>query len=638
MISKRSIQHVIEAARVEEVVGAVVSLKKRGANMWGLCPFHNEKTPSFSVSPSKGIFKCFGCGKAGDSLKFLMEHDHFSYPEAIRHLAKMYNIELEETGGGEQGTETTEADSLYIMNEFAQNLFASDLFESEEGKTLGLAYFRERGFSEATIRKWRLGYAMNSFDYLIRKATAAGHQAEMLKKAGLVKENDRGLMDFFRGRVMFAIHGLSGKPVAFAGRILGKDEKLPKYINSPETEVYHKSNTLFGIFFAKQSIRMHDECFLTEGYTDVISLAQHGIENVVASSGTSLTVDQVRLIRRYTPNITLLYDGDAAGIKAALRGMEIVLEQDMNVNVVTLPAPEDPDSYIRQHGAAALLEYIAQNKKNIVLFKAGQLSEGTGGDPVKMAAVIREIVETIALIPDPIKRSLFVRECARIMQVEENMLMTEANKIRKKKFRDKTGAGVEEARLISASESKAKHQPPPESSDDLAERDVVRVMMQFGHLIYDDESQQTTGQFLLSQIEENEIVFSNAKFQQFIQSYDAALQLNEIPDQNFFLQNENEQLRALAIEILSSPYEFSQNWLDKHKIRVETPELRYRHDADNSLHRLLLKKIMKRIRENQDEMKNSEEEAEQDKYIETHGQLMRIKNEISKRLGTVVNK
>ena len=350
MITKNSIQKVLETARIEEVVGDFVNLKKRGTNYVGLCPFHNERTPSFNVNPVRNIFKCFGCGKGGDAVNFLMEHEQFSYPEALRFIAKRYNIELEETEETAEAVEEKKLeDSLYIVNQFAKDYFSNTLFNSTEGQNIGMSYFKERGFRENIIQKFDLGYSIESTDALQKEAKAKGYNEEYLIKTGLVKQVDNGIKrDFFRGRVIFPVHNVSGKVVGFGGRILKKDEKQPKYLNSPESEVYHKSKILYGIFHARQSIRTHDECFLVEGYTDVVSLHQGGIENVVASSGTSLTVDQIKLIKRFTNNITILYDGDAAGIKAALRGLELILEEDMNVRIVLLPEPEDPDSYVQK--------------------------------------------------------------------------------------------------------------------------------------------------------------------------------------------------------------------------------------------------------------------------------------------------
>ncbi|HMQ91424.1 MAG TPA: DNA primase, partial [Flavilitoribacter sp.] len=389
MIANKTVQEVMEATKVEEVVQDFVTLKRRGVNLLGLCPFHNEKTPSFTVSPAKNIYKCFGCGKSGDGVRFLMDHEHYTFPEAIRHLARKYNIEIEEKAlSPETLAEMQYTDSLYIVNQFAVEYYQHQLHETDLGKSVGLSYFKKRGFREDTMRKFGLGFAPEQGSALTDAAVKAGHTVDFLQKVGLTTQNQR---DFFRNRVMFAIHNLSGKVIGFGGRILQKDVKAPKYINTPETEIYNKSKVLYGAFFAKQAIRQQDECILVEGYTDVISLHQAGIQNVVASSGTSLTTDQIRLIKRYTPNVKIIYDGDFAGIKAALRGVDLLLEQDLNVRIVLLPEGEDPDSYLQSVGAAVFSDYIADKSKDFVLFKADLLMKETAGDPIRRSEVIKDI-------------------------------------------------------------------------------------------------------------------------------------------------------------------------------------------------------------------------------------------------------
>ena len=427
MIPKKTVDEIIETAKIEDVIQDYVSLKRRGVNLIGLCPFHNEKTPSFTVSPAKNIFKCFGCGKGGSPVNFLMEHEQFTFPDALRHLAAKYGIEIEERQlTPEERQRQQESDSLFLVNQFAKEYYEKQLFETDIGKSIGLSYFKERGYREETIKKFGLGFAPDGKDKFTLTANNASYDITLLKKLGLTSQYGR---DFFRNRVMFCIHNLSGKVVALAGRIMVKDVKAPKYINSPETEIYHKSKVLYGAYFAKKAIRKQDECILVEGYTDVISLHQEGVENVVASSGTSLTVDQIRLIKRYTPNVKILFDGDNAGIKAALRGVDMLLEQDLNVKVVILPEGEDPDSYLRNVGTTAFTEYInGEAAKDFILFKADLLLKEAGNDPVKRAGLIKEIVQSIARVPDPIKRSLFVKECARVFEVDEQLLVNETNK------------------------------------------------------------------------------------------------------------------------------------------------------------------------------------------------------------------
>ncbi|OYT12656.1 MAG: DNA primase [Bacteroidetes bacterium 4572_114] len=411
MISKETIQEIFEAAQIDEVVGEFVSLKKRGVNLLGLCPFHNEKTPSFTVSPKKGIYKCFGCGKGGNSVQFLMDHEQFTYPEALKYLAKKYNIEIEEK---EQTPEEikllNEKESLFHVTDFAAKYFASNIFDSEQGRAIGLSYFKERGFREDTIKKFQLGYAIDAWDNFTAHAIKMGYNIDYLEKTGLTIVKGKKTYDRFRGRVIFPIQNLSGRVLGFGGRTLSSDPKSPKYVNSPESDIYHKSKVLYGINLAKNSIITNDNCFLVEGYTDVISMHMAGVENVVSSSGTSLTTDQIRLISRYTKNITILYDGDEAGIKASFRGIDMILEQGMDVKIVLFPEGEDPDSFARSHRSSEVHDFIKDKAHNFIFFKTNLLIKDAEHDPVKKAGLIKEIVGTIALIPDQIIRSVYVKE------------------------------------------------------------------------------------------------------------------------------------------------------------------------------------------------------------------------------------
>ena len=404
----------MDSARIEEVIGDFISLKKRGANYLGLCPFHNEKTPSFSVSPSKGIYKCFGCGKSGNSVGFVMEHEHYSYPEALKFVAKKYSIEIEEEVlTPEMQQELDERESMFALNGFAAKYFAENLFQSEEGKSIGLTYFKERDFRESAIEKFHLGYAINKWEDYSKHSLENGYKKEVLVKTGLGIEKDNHVIDRFRGRVIFPIHNLTGKVIGFGGRILSSEKSTAKYINSPESEIYNKSKALYGIYFARNTMVKNDNCYLVEGYTDVISLHQAGIENVVASSGTSLTEDQIKLIKRFTPNITMLFDGDPAGIKASFRGIDLILEQGMNVKVVLFPDGQDPDSYVRAHRTTEVEEFIHDNAADFIKFKTNLLLDETVGDPAGRAKLIKDIVATIAHIPDGINRSVYIMNAAR---------------------------------------------------------------------------------------------------------------------------------------------------------------------------------------------------------------------------------
>ncbi|MFV0582954.1 MAG: DNA primase [Parabacteroides gordonii] len=432
MIDQPTIDRILDAANIVDVVSEFVTLRKRGVNYVGLCPFHTDKTPSFYVSPAKNICKCFACGEGGTAVHFIMKHEQLNYFDALRYLAKKYNIEIQERElTDKEKQRKSDRESMLIVNSWAQQYFTTQLYEHVEGKTVGLRYFAERGFREDTIRKFQLGYSLDQRDALYKEAKKNGYKKEFLEKTGLVIAYDNGgVNDRFRGRVIFPVHTLSGKVVAFGGRVLKKDEKTAKYVNSPESEIYHKSNELYGIFFAKQAIVKADCCFLVEGYTDVISMHQAGIENVVASSGTALTQGQIRLIHRFTSNITVLYDGDAAGIKAALRGIDLLLEDGMNVKVVLLPDGEDPDSFARKHNASQFAEFIKQNETDFIRFKTRLLLDDAGTDPIKRSSLITDIIRTVAIIPDNIARSIYIRECSSMMEIDEQVLLNEVNKIR----------------------------------------------------------------------------------------------------------------------------------------------------------------------------------------------------------------
>src|SRR6201986_2862215 len=432
MITKPTIDRIMEAIDIVEVVGEFVQLKKRGAHYVGLSPFANERTPSFTVSPAKGIFKDFSSGKGGSAITFLMELEKFTYPEALKWLEKKYGIEVEETVESiENREEENHRESLMIVTGYAAKFFHESLLETDEGKSIGLSYFKERGFSNDTIKKFELGYSPDQWEAFTGQALKEGYQQEFLEETGLSVNRDNGsLYDRYRGRVMFPIHSFTGRVIAFGGRTLKSDKNVPKYVNSPESEIYHKSNVLYGLYFAKKAIRDEDNCYLAEGYADVISVFQAGIENVVASSGPSLTVKQIRLISRLTKNITILYDGDAAGIKASLRGLDMILEEGLNVKVVLFPDGHDPDSYVRLVGTSAFKKYIADTRKDFIIYKADILLKDAGNDPIKKAEVIREIVESVAKIPDSIKASVFIKECSYLLQIDERALISELNKRR----------------------------------------------------------------------------------------------------------------------------------------------------------------------------------------------------------------
>lgn len=597
MISKSTIQKVNDAADLLDVVGTFIKLKKRGSNYLGNCPFHNEKTPSFTVSPSKGIYKCFGCGKAGNVITFVQEHEKLSYPETIRWLAKRYHIEIEETELSNEAREQQQVEeSLRIINTYAASYFHNLLSQHPEGETIGLSYFKERGFRNETIEKFQLGYCLDDKENFGKEALTQGYQKELLIKAGLVYERNQSLLSLYSGRVIFPIHNQSGKVIGFGARILKSNEKSPKYINTPENEIYHKSKTLYGIYFAKQSISTLDECLLVEGYTDVISLFQTGIENVVASSGTSLTEDQLKLIKRYTKNLTILYDGDAAGVKAALRGMDMAIEQGLNVQVVLLPDNHDPDSYVQAVGMDDFKTYIKNNKKDIILFRLEASLKEAKDDSIKKSELINEIAETLSKInkvEEFTKQQDYVRRCSQLLQIDEAGLISLINKKIREKLVKKEGYDKQE---IEALEQQAK----PEDAhiqDDVSglllkdypqEKGLIRILIEYGSKPYDDR--MSIAELIRLKLADTD--FENSAWREIYHAYFACLdQTLQYPDEQFFTYHDNELIRTGAIEALYFPYELSPGWLEKHHIATPSRDILYLNDVNETLTFFLLRKI-----------------------------------------------
>ncbi|MEX1132259.1 MAG: DNA primase [Flavobacteriales bacterium] len=581
MIAPHAIQQVKEAARVEEVVGEFVALKRKGPRYLGLCPFHNEKTPSFNVSPNLGIFKCFGCGEAGDSITFLQKHEHLSYVEAIRWLAKRYQIELpEEEQSAEQQLEQSERESIAVVQQWALDWSVDQLWNSEEGKRIGLSYFHERGFSDATIRSFQLGYVPERGNGFAVAALAHGFNPEMLDKAGWIKRREDGTAwDFFAGRVTFPVFGLSGQPIAFGARTLKSDKKLPKYFNSPESVLYNKSRSLYGIFHAKKAIVEQQLCYLVEGYTDVISLHQAGIHNVVASSGTSLTEEQVRLIKRYSPVVTILYDGDAAGMKASLRGIDLVLKEGLNVKVVTFPEGEDPDSFAKSHSSSEVLEHLTGTAQDFLVFKAGLLMADCGDDPVKKAAAIHEIVESIALVPDQVLRSLYVQQCSHLLNINEQALLSEMNKVLRKQYRKQLGGDQQVPEEMIAPEVA----PPQTQVEDVGttpqERDMLRLLLSYGHerimapVQHEDESiteeETSLAELMFELLALDDILFDEPIFREIYLDYRHTKNIGKDLEISHYLSHENEAWRRIAIDLLAERHVLSPNWKERHKIHVK---------------------------------------------------------------------
>ncbi len=659
MISQKSVQEILETAKVEEVVEDFVNLKRRGANLLGLCPFHNEKTPSFTVSPSKNLYKCFGCGQAGNAVGFVMEHESMSFPEALRYLAKRYNIELEETQTSQEHREERKhIDSLFIVNDYAKAYYEEQLFETDTGKSVGLQYFKERGFREETIRKFGLGFAPSKGDAFTLKATQDGHQLKLLQQLGLSSQHGR---DFFRGRVMFTLHNLSGKVIGFAGRILQKNVKAPKYINSPETEIYLKSKFLFGAYQARKSIRKNDECIMVEGYTDVISLHQAGIENVVASSGTSLTVDQISLVKRYTPNIKILYDGDAAGVKAALRGLDLVLEQDLNVKVVLLPDGEDPDSYLQKVGSNAFKEYLDQQADDFIFFKTKLLMEEAAGDPVKKTRLIKDIVGSIARIPDPIKRSLYIKECAFVMEVEESMLVEEANRMvtelmRKRRQQRQRGDSRYTPDPRKPVLKPVENTPSPDTAEApvenknkvdgmaLQEREIVRVLVSHSGKVFDAEENLSVEAYVLSNIEEVINDFQNELYQRIIHECFEKTVAKQALSSAYFVNHSDREISQLAISLIHSPFEYSPNWIKLHDLPLQSqldPEDNFKKDSINVVFLYKIKKADQMMMQNQERLRQAQNDKDETKMmtlIRVQQKLMQMRNDLAAQFKAVVLK
>ena len=574
---------ILDAARIDEVVGDFVVLKKRGANYWGCCPFHQEKTPSFSVSPAKGIFKCFGCGKGGDSVSFLMEHEHYSYVESLRYLAHKYNIEIkEEELSPEQMEKESDRESLYHLTQFAAEYFVKNLWESEEGRSVGLAYFRERRFTDEMIRHFQLGYCTESWDAFTQAALKAGYDKKYLVQSGLTieKEETGKLFDRFRGRVIFPIHSLSGRVLGFGGRILNSDKSKAKYVNSPESEIYHKSNVLYAIPFAKREIVSHDMAYMVEGYADVISMHQAGITNVVSSSGTSLTEDQIKMISHFTRNLTLLYDGDAAGIKASLRGIDMVLAKDMNVRVVLLPEGQDPDDYAKAHTTEEIQNYLKENAVDFISFKTRLLLKDVGDDPIKRAELIDNILTSISVIPDSIKRAVYVQECSRLLEISEPDLLNKLNRIFRSRFQKQMAGSGQPIAENQVAPSAPKQEPTPseQEADALArtrtlERELLSLLVNHGgrttKQIYYDQDEKPIDQvssvcaYIVAEVQQDELSFSDPLYQELFSIFATALQGGSVPVVEDLMLSDNMPLRNLVADLAAGCYEVSKAWENK---------------------------------------------------------------------------
>lgn len=639
MISQQTIQQILSRIDIIEIVGGFVKLKKRGINYLGLCPFHNEKTPSFTVSPTKEIYKCFGCGRSGNSINFLMDHEKYSYVEALRWLANKYNVDIEETETTPEAKQIQQvADSLYIINNFAQQYFTEKLFNNEEGQDNGLSYLKERGFREEVIRKFQLGYCLQERDAFARTALAAQYNPEFLQKSGLVIMRDEKLVDNYRGRIIFPVQNHSGKILGFGARIIGKSEKAPKYINTPENEIYVKSKILYGSYFARQSIDKNDECLLVEGYTDVISLHQAGIENVVASGGTSLTQDQLRLVKKYTNNLTIIYDGDSAGIKAALRGLDMALEEGLNVKLVLIPDREDPDSYVHKVGAAKFQEFIKATKKDFILFQLEVSLHDAALDTNKKAEVVNQIAETISKlnkVEDFTRQQDYIRRCAEILKIEEPGLNALVNKfIRQRISKQEIKLPFDEAKYYEEQTRQKGYEDDTMlllQKDELQERAIVRCLIEFGLKAWNEDLR--VADYIL---EEYTDVIDSPKLLRIIEIYKTWYQEKREPTAKTFLYHEDLQLSADVMDLLDFPYEISSNWKDHFEGKILTQEELYLEEVKSTMNYLKLRKIKRLIEENQKDLETFHTSEEQIVLIQTHQHLKQLETELTRQMGTVI--
>ncbi|MEJ6737189.1 MAG: DNA primase [Flavobacteriales bacterium] len=653
MIPKQTIDEIFDAAIIEDVVGEFVPLKKRGANLLGNCPFHNEKSPSFTVSPAKGIYKCFGCGKAGNSVNFIMEHEHYSYPEALRFLANRFNIEIEEEEQtSEQKEAADERESLYIVSNYAANYFNKQLLESDEGKAIGLSYFLERGFREDIIEKFQLGYNPDGWKAFTDEAEKAGHNLKYLANSGLTIVKGEKKFDRFKGRVMFPIHNLSGRVLGFGGRILKTDAKAAKYLNSPESEIYHKSKVLYGIYTAKKAISQENICYLVEGYTDVISMYQAGVENVVSSSGTSLTEGQIRLIKRFTPNITILYDGDAAGLKASFRGIDMVLQEGMNVRVVLFPEGEDPDSFAKAHTTEELKDYITTSAQDFIRFKTSVLIKDVGNDPIKKAELVKDIVASIAIIPDQIKRAVYTQECSSLLDIPEQALINEINTISRKGVEKQTkraSSNQQHDELPDDLFFPEEYQEGKSNAGDLAhwEKEILRLLVSFGdqpikiELLDDNEEKTfeevTSSVYIIDNINDDGITFENETYQKVFNFYNKVLEDDKLPTHQDFTNHPDQDISQFALDVYSIKYEISPNWVN-HKIFTNTEEMQLTIGVVRSLIAFKLSKIRVLRMAKQEEIKLEKSFDKQFSMMEEEKALKDIELKLAAEVGRIILK
>ncbi len=643
MIPRETVDKIFDAANVYDVIKDYVNLKRAGVNYKGNCPFHDEKTPSFIVSPSKGIYKCFGCGAAGNSVKFVMEHEKVSFPEALKILAKKYHIEVqEEELSAERIQEKQTVDSLFIVSEFAKNFFKEMLHETAEGQNIALNYFKERGFRDDIIKKFELGWSPKKRDAFTKTALEKGYKKAYLTGSGLTIAKDDGYMfDRFAERAIFPIHSLSGKVLAFGGRTLKADKKTAKYLNSPESEIYHKSKILYGIFFAKNAIVKKDKCYMVEGYTDVISLYQKGIENVTASSGTSLTLEQIRLVRRFTKNLTIIYDGDAAGIKASLRGIDLALSEEMNLRIIALPEGEDPDSFAKKHSSEEIEQYIEAHEEDFIKFKLELFYEDAQSDPVKRAGLIRDIVQSISVIPDKILRGEYIRTTAKRLNVKEETLYSEIRKMLRKSIED----GRKNEYLTRYKKRTQKPTIPSDTSGIVSEpieKELLSILLNYGSEIIeinDVEGRFSVAEFIISEIKNDDLQFHNMIYKKIYEDYEKYFSENAEAVHDYFLKHEDDKISSLVAQILSPKQELSKIW-EAH----DTAEANLRKHLDTIVPKLVdsfklkivrmkIEDIIKQINLSENSAENKDEEEQNRLFKELY-----VFNDLKKQLSELLDK
>ena len=675
MISPNTIQQILSRIDILDVIGGFIKLKKRGSNYLGLCPFHNEKTPSFTVSPAKELYKCFGCGKSGNTISFIMEHEKYSYVDALKWLANKYGIEIEETfQNDEQRQQMQVAESLFIINFFGQQFFSKTLFETEEGQDVGLSYLKQRGFREDVIKKFQIGYSPEQRDAFTKEALAKQYTPELLIKTGLVANRNDQLQDNYRGRIIFPIHNHSGKILGFGARILKSNDKAPKYINTPENEIYIKSKILYGSYFARQSMDKTDECLLVEGYTDVVSLHQAGIENVVASGGTSLTPDQLRLVKKYTNNLTIIYDGDAAGIKAALRGLDLALEEGLNVKLVLIPDKEDPDSYVNKVGASAFRDFIQKNKKDFILFQLEVALKDAGNDSAKKSEVVNKMAETISKInkvEDFTKQQDYIKQCSEILKIEEGGLHALVNKfIRDRITTMERKSPVENEKQLEQNAKIGEQTNYDDATfnllfkDELQEREVARILLEYGIRKWDDK--KIVAEYILEEMVD-ETLLDNTDVIRLIAVFKEALQNNpETVNRNYFIYHPETNLSALAVSLLNFPYEESEHWRKEASVStgyqqklfqqsyedfiktlapdnesqlmkfLKIDEDKTNEAVESAVTYLKLRKIKRMLLENQLDLEKQHTPEEFNTLYQTHHHLKQMEIELTKKTGAVI--